>query len=140
MALIHWAARGAERLDKAALSRMFVLMDLPPEDGYRPEIPEEDWQNICRLLRADPAEGMSAAQLQVLSTISMSEIARWAAAHPHPEEYDALFLRHLVRRDVIARWAEESEESEDEEEEEEEEAPRPRRNSTAPMEAREPGA
>ena len=81
LALFAWAAQGAERLDRAAISRLFTLV-------FGEEIDDEEWQGMCEELGADASEGLDLAHLQALD--AGGGIASWAAAHPSDAEYDAL--------------------------------------------------
>ena len=45
LALIKWAAKGAERIDRAAFTRVWALVFGGEED----EVTEEEWQGMCLL-------------------------------------------------------------------------------------------
>eukprot|EP01046_Picozoa_sp_COSAG06_P044396 COSAG06_NODE_5975_length_3174_cov_8.128130_2_plen_309_part_00 len=89
LALIKWAAKGAERLDRAAFSRVGALVF-----GGGGEGEEEQWQGLCEELGADASEGLGLAHLQALDDPDEERpggaLARWVAAHPRAAEYDAL--------------------------------------------------
>ena len=96
LALIKWAAKGAERLDHVALSRLAVLVL-----GGSEEMPavvrrcRRDWPEMCKWLGSDASEGLGLAHLQVFDDSDGpgkpgGEIARWVVVHPRAAEYDAL--------------------------------------------------
>ena len=84
LALIKWAAKGAESLDRAACTRLFTLV-------LKVDMDEEEWQELCEELGADASEGLGLAHLQAMDAqMTEGAIARWLAAHPRAAEYDAL--------------------------------------------------
>eukprot|EP01045_Picozoa_sp_COSAG04_P004561 COSAG04_NODE_200_length_20490_cov_33.582021_2_plen_3075_part_00 len=95
LGLIKWAAKGAERLDRAAFARVGALVFNLGE-----ELTEEEWQEVCEELGADASEGLGLARLQAFDAEQWEgEIARWVAAHPRATKYDALLARGASKRE-----------------------------------------
>jgi hypothetical protein len=99
LALTKWAAKSAEGLDRAACTRLFILLSF--DLGASGEISEREWQGLCEQLGADASEGLG---LQTIDAqLTDGKIARWVVAHPRAAEYEPLFVAASAAREMEER-------------------------------------